>query len=91
MKIKRFLPEIVFKYKFGEKGEFTVKGILKTIGINEDGRKWFTILRCRMVNHKDSGIQLKGFHYVEELFSLDRVVEGKEAIEVFFDGLETNK
>jgi len=86
-KTLRVLPEVIFKYNFG-KGVYPVRGIPKCVGISEEGKKWFALLRCRRVETKNSGIPMKGFHFVEEVFSLDRVVEGKESLEKYFEGLD---
>jgi hypothetical protein len=86
-KVVRFLPELEFKYKFGSKGIYPIKGILKAVGISE-GRKWFAILRCRKITNKNGGIQMEGFHYIEESFSFDNVVEGREVLEQYFEALE---
>jgi hypothetical protein len=86
-KVIRLLPELEFKYQFGNKGIFPVKGIPKTIGVSEEGRRWFSLLRCRRVS-KDDGIPMRGYHYIEEIFSFDRIVEGKEVLEKYFEGLE---
>jgi len=85
-KTLRVLPEVVFKYNFGGK-VYPVKGVPKTVGITEDGKKWIAILRCKKVVDKNDGILLTGFHYIEQIFSLDNVVEGREALEKYFEGL----
>jgi hypothetical protein len=83
---KRISPEVDLKIQFGSKGIFMVRGILRTIGKSEKG-EWFSLLVAKKIQNKHNGILYKGYHYVEYTFSLDQVVEGREKIKPYFEGL----
>jgi hypothetical protein len=81
------IPEFDLMIKFGNKGVFPVKGILRSIGENHKG-KWFSLLICKPIKEIVNGTPMKGFHYIERAFYLDQVVEGKEKLETYFEALK---
>ena len=85
---KRVSPEVELKIQFGSKGIFMVRGILRTIGKTEKGDLWFSLLVAKKIQNKNNGIPMKGFHYIEQTFFLDQVVEGKEKLLPYFEELK---
>jgi hypothetical protein len=87
MQYKRVAPELELKIQFGSKGVYQVKGILRTVGLTEKGG-WFSLLVCKAYETRHNGIPMKGFHYIEMNFTLNQVVEGKEKLAPYFEGLK---
>ena len=85
---KRMVSELDLKIQFGSKGVFPVRGILRTIGKNQKGDLWFSLLICKKIENKHNGIIMEGYHYVEQTFSLSQVTEGKEKILPYFEDLK---
>jgi hypothetical protein len=88
---KRIAPEVHFGYRFGNKGVYPIRGILRTVGISQNGEKWFSVLRVKKSSQRVSGMKLEGFFYIEETFRLSNVTEGKEQLLPYFEGLTEEK
>lgn len=85
---KIVLTEVELKYEFGKAGVFAIRGIPRAFGISSNGRKWFSLLRPKTVERREGSKIVKQFIYIEESFSFDRVVEGKELLEKYYEGLK---
>lgn len=87
-KVRGLLAPIEVVYKFGNKGEFPVRGFIKTVGVNSRGR-WFPLLCAKKVTERNSlGVETEGIIYIERSFNLSNVVKGAEKIAPLFEGLE---
>lgn len=92
MKVQKLLSPVAIEVKFGNKGVYPIKGIVKTIGVSDKGNKWFSLLCCKKVEQKTSfGTKAEGYIYAEREFNLASVVKGAEQIAPLFETLEDVK
>jgi hypothetical protein len=85
---KSISPEIIVKYKFGNKGVNEIKGFLFEVGISENGKYWFSLLKWRKLTERIEGIEYDGWILVKEAYKLENVVEGKEQLLPYFQDLK---
>ena len=91
MMIKNKLERVELQIKFGSKGIFPVKGILKSVGISDKGTKWFSLLVSKSKMSKtETGNSVREFYYIERTFKLDSV-QNPEVISNEFANLQPGK
>jgi hypothetical protein len=85
---KDIAKEVVFKYRFGHVGIGEVKGYLQSVGITEKGKKWVSLLKWHPLKEKLDKVEYKGWILIRESYWYDNIIEGREALDIYFQDLK---